>query len=112
MINPFKRSKDYPQTESEEKWEFVGFFKSFLVFFIIAFPLLVLTGQVRYVTELSLPWFALMISLIVWPLSFMFTLKWWLQMAHNFGLFMFKMEQQGERKKFDNYGKKVEKETK
>lgn len=98
MLNPFKRNKDYPQTELEQKWNFVGFFSAFLLCFILAMPLLIMSGQLRNVTELSTNWFGLIIGMIAWPTSVLFTLKWWIQLSHNFGLYMYQMEQLSEKK--------------
>ncbi|MGD0071360.1 MAG: hypothetical protein ABSB71_07790 [Candidatus Bathyarchaeia archaeon] len=99
MINPFKRSKDYPQTELEEKWNFVGLFSAFMAFFILTMPLLFVLGQVRNVPEASLAWFGIMTFSIVWLLFYLFTLRWWLQLSHNFGLMMYQLEQQSEKKR-------------
>ncbi len=99
MKNPFSRSQDYPKNEAEEKWNFVGFFQASLLFFILLMPLFLLAGQLREVVELSTTWFALLLSMVMWSVSYFFTLRWWIQLSHNFGLMMYRFEQASEKAK-------------
>jgi hypothetical protein len=98
-INPFKEYLDYPKNETEEKWQLVGFFQAFLVFFIIGMPLLLLSGQIRNVTELSTYWFVLMAVMVGWPLSCLVWLKYLIRLSHNFGVAMYMSSQKSSKKK-------------
>ena len=99
MKNLFRKNKDHPQPGTEEKWYVVGFFSALLLSFILVMPIFVLTGEIRDVVELSTSWFILMIALIVWVGSWLFTKKWWLNLSHNFGLYMYRASEKTEEKK-------------
>ena len=99
MKNPFKKNKDLPQAGAEEKWYEVGFFSALLLTFILTVPIILISGAIHDVPELSTEWFILMFALVAWPISWFFTAKWWLNMSHNFGLYMYRASEEAEEKK-------------
>lgn len=85
----FIESTDQPVSEIENKWYYVSFYATFCLLFMLVCPLLFLAGEWRNAVKLSLYWFALLGGLVGWPLSWIFTLKYWFRISHNFGLFMY-----------------------
>lgn len=92
MNNPFKITEGLPETEEVYKAWLIGFMQAAFAGLIIVMPLLVMLGQVKQVTDLSISWYALMGGSICWCLFILVTQRYWFRLTFNMALILYKFD--------------------
>lgn len=85
MNNPFRASREQPQTDIEKKWYVTGGF-SLLTLIASLLPVVVIIYAFNDTVVLTWQYNACFISILVYMLSWWFTTDYWSNLGHNLGL--------------------------